>query len=272
MSKELVSVCLPVYNGERTIKETLDSIIEQTYDNIEIIVVDNCSTDNTVEIVKSIQCDKIRLYCNDANLGMAGNWNKCLEYVKGKYIQFVCADDLLLPESVEKKVKMIRKDSNISMVFSASQIINDNNQMVMERHQYHKSCIVDGTKLAKKSYYSKNLYGEPSNVLFRADLIEIVGKFALNTCYTTDWDMWLRLSCQGKVGYVDQVLMKYRISISNETSKINYTKFFEDDKVMMRNIDGYNCMKLSVLDKMIHHIVYNLRVYARTIYMKINCK
>ena len=266
--KNLVSVCVPVYNGSETIVSTLQSIINQTYQNIEIIVVDNCSTDNTVEIVEGINCEKIKLYKNKNNLGMVGNWNQCLEYVNGKYVHFVCADDLLVPECIEKKVDLIQKESDIYMVFSASVIINECDKVMMRRHQYKKNCIVDGKQLAKKSYHIKNLYGEPSNVLFRKEAVYKSGKFATNTCYATDWDLWLRISCLGKVGYLDAELMKYRISTINETSKISYQKFLDDDRVMMQNIESYGCMDINTIDRVIHRIMYIVRMVARRMYMK----
>lgn len=272
MYNELVSICIPVYNGSKTIKGTLDTIINQTYSNIEIIVVDNCSTDNTFTIVKNITCDKIKLYQNERNLGMAGNWNRCLEYVNGKYVHFVCADDLLKPDCIEEKIKIAEQDSEISMVFSASVIISENDEIIMSRHEYKKNCVLDGLKLAKKSYYLKNLYGEPSNVLFRADAIKKIGGFATNTCYATDWDMWLRISCLGKVGYVDKELMQYRISLSNETSKISYKKFLLDDKIMMQNLKEYDCMKLGWTDNCIHRVMYIMRMFARKIFMQIKSK
>ena len=74
----LVSVCVPVYNGANTIEETIKSIIDQTYKNIEIIVVDNCSTDNTVSILRAIDDERLKIYVNDSNLGMEGNWNPWL--------------------------------------------------------------------------------------------------------------------------------------------------------------------------------------------------
>lgn len=74
---DLVSICIPAYNNEKDIKGTLESLLEQTYKNIEIVVVDDASTDSTAAIVESIKDDRIHLYRNEKNLGMAGNWNRC---------------------------------------------------------------------------------------------------------------------------------------------------------------------------------------------------
>lgn len=269
---QVVSICIPVYNGMHTIKDTLDCVLKQSYKNMEIIVVDNCSEDDTVDIVRSFQDDRIRLYINESNIGMAGNWNKCLEYVQGEYIQFVCADDIILPKCIEKKTKMLDEYDDMYMVFGASAIIDASGKVSMTRHEYRKDCVVDGKKLAKHSYHIKNLYGEPTNVMFRASAIPKVGNFVLDSYYATDWDMWLRLSSLGLVGYIDEELMHYRVTSSNQTSKIKFSKFLEDDKIMMQNVDRYQCIDITIMDKLIHRLMYVIRLIARTAYMKLFIK
>lgn len=264
----LVSVCVPVYNGENTIEETVKSIIVQTYKNIEIIVVDNCSTDSTVSILRNINDERLKIYVNDSNLGMAGNWNQCLKYVNGEYVHFVCADDLLYPECISRKVDMLRRNDNVSMVISASELINENGDILLQRHLFSKEVVCDGKKLAKRSFHSRNLYGEPSNVLFKASAVKKVGNFAKNTFYSTDWDMWIRLSCEGNVAYVNEYLMRYRVATGNETSKIGIKRILEDDRKMVANILNYNCLKLNCIDIAIHRVIILMRAFARIIYMK----
>ena len=78
MKKPLVSVCIPAYNSAIYIKKTMESVLSQKYENIELVVVDDCSRDNTVEVVRSVDDPRVRLVQNTDNLGMTGNWNKCL--------------------------------------------------------------------------------------------------------------------------------------------------------------------------------------------------
>lgn len=264
----LISVCVPVYNGESTIEETINAIVNQTYKNIEIIVVDNCSTDNTVSILKKIKDERIRVFINDENLGMVGNWNQCLKYVTGQYVHFVCADDLLSLDCIQKKVDILMKHNEVSMVISASELINDNNQILLQRNLFKKDTICNGKKLAKKSFYTRNLYGEPSNVLFKTSAIKQVGDFAMNTCYSTDWDMWIRLSCTGDVAYINEYLMKYRVATGNETSRIGIKKIIQDDRAMVSNVLSYRCLKVNKIDIVIHRLMILMRAYARIIYMK----
>ena len=87
-----VSVCIPAFNAEGYIRSAIDSVILQTYQDFEILIVDNCSTDHTEAIVAELMLlsEKIIFYKNEQNIGMAENFNKCLEYARGKYIKFLC--------------------------------------------------------------------------------------------------------------------------------------------------------------------------------------
>ena len=90
----------------------------------------------------------------------------------------------------------------------------------------------------------------------------------MNTFYYTDWDMWIRLSCEGNVAYVNEYLMKYRVATGNETSKIGIKRILEDDRRMVANVLSYNCLKLNCIDIAIHRVMIIMRAYARVLYMK----
>ena len=264
----LVSICIPVYNSENTIKVTLESVLEQTYSNIEIIVIDNCSTDNTWQIINSFTDSRIKKFKNDTNIGMVRNWNKCLEYATGVYVHFLCGDDVLTPDSIEKKVNLADADDGISLVFSATEIINEADEVVLTRRQFKKDCVLNGAKLARKSFKSKNLYGEPSNVLFRRQFLAETGLFNVNLIYSIDWEMWLRLSVVGKVGYVCEPLMKYRISKTNGTSGLTAKRILEDDILFIESLKTEGILKLDVFSILYHRFIILLRLYARKIFMK----
>ena len=265
-----VSVCIPVYNGEDTIEAAIQSVLNQSYENLEIIVVDNASTDSTLQKIQRFDDNRIKVFVNESNLGMAGNWNKCLEYVTSEFVHFLCADDVMERDCIEKKVKAIQEPNTV-MVYSSSELIDDKDEVLMKRVQYKSDRRFDGMKLAKKSFLSRNLYGEPSNVLFKAEVIRQVGGFSLDTCYVTDWEFWLRVSTLGDVAYLKDILVKYRVSNGNTTSKLTNKKMLMDDKVMVKKIEEDGFLKVSFLEKKIHHLMYFLRMYARNIYMRIKC-
>ena len=109
----LVSICIPAYNNAAYIKDTIDSILSQTYKNLELVIVDDKSKDDTVAVIKSIPDERIRLYENEKNLGMSGNWNHCLELCKGEYIKLICADDMLAPDAIEKEARALTEHPDV---------------------------------------------------------------------------------------------------------------------------------------------------------------
>ena len=93
--KDKVSICIPTYNGAQFIRKTLESVLNQSYQNIEVIVNDDCSTDNTMDIVRSMNDSRIKIYANEENLGLVRNWNMTVSYATGEFVKLMCQDDLL---------------------------------------------------------------------------------------------------------------------------------------------------------------------------------
>ena len=266
---KLVSICIPMYNHARTIRETLLSALYQSYDNIEVIVVDDCSTDKSMEIVSTFHDPRLRVYKNEKNLGMVGNWNKVLSLAKGEFTLILHGDDRLYITSIEKKVAFMNQGNNIMLAISASMVINRKNEVLMERHPFRGTRIMNGKKMAKYSYRTKNIYGEPGNVLFRTSVAKKLGGFADNTVYATDWDLWLRLSCLGRVAYSNEVLMEYRITETNVTSKTDTKRMLDDDIVMTENIKKYGLLKISKGDEFLHRGIIIARTLLRNAYLAI---
>ena len=131
MDNAEISICIPVYNAEKYIEETIKSVLNQSFSNFELIIIDNHSTDDTVNIVKEFKDERIKLFQNNKNLGMVRNWNECLNKVQGKYIQFVCSDDVLYKECLKEKIELMKKNNNIVMVVSNTDIIDSNGKKII---------------------------------------------------------------------------------------------------------------------------------------------
>jgi len=121
MKSPLVSICIPCYNCEKYIKDTLISAINQTYKNIEIVIVDNNSTDNSWEIIKKfkekyISKVKIKTYKNNKNIGMTPNWNRCIKLAKGDYISFFHADDIYNKNLIKQSVDLINRFKKVKLI------------------------------------------------------------------------------------------------------------------------------------------------------------
>lgn len=120
----LVSVLVPTYNREAYIHDCIQSALSQSYPHIEVVVVDNCSTDRTLEICNDLagRDSRVRVFQNSENIGPVRNWKKCAEYAQGEYIKVLFSDDMLLPTCIEELVKAIQLQANIGIAYCAALI------------------------------------------------------------------------------------------------------------------------------------------------------
>lgn len=127
-----VSIGLPVYNGERFLRETLDAILAQTFEDFELIISDNASTDNTAEICQEyVAKDKrIRYFCNAENLGAARNYNRTFELARGKYFKWAACDDLIAPEYLEQCVEVLEKFPSVILCYSREVAIDEQGKQI----------------------------------------------------------------------------------------------------------------------------------------------
>jgi len=129
-NKAKVSILIPVYNRTKIILETLHSAIRQTYENLEVIVVDNKSTDGTFEIVKKFAQThlNVKVYQNAKNIGPVKNWRKCLDYATGEYAKILWSDDLIAPEFIEKTLPSLTNNHDVGFVFTGTEIFYETGQ------------------------------------------------------------------------------------------------------------------------------------------------
>lgn len=234
--RELISVCIPTYNNEDVIEKTLQSIINQTYKKIEIIIVDDCSKDNTVDVINGIKDDRIVLHRNNQNLGMSGNWNRCVSLAKGKFIKLICADDILEVDCLEKEIDAFSHDSNIVMSISDSKLINEDDKSAGVFPRYPKKGVIEGRKIARKSLIISNFFGMPCAVMFKKEAFEKVGGFDAHFYYILDFDLWIRIAGTGKVNVLREQLNHFRVRRDSNTGKVFTTdkqRYYEEHKYLV---------------------------------------
>ena len=277
MSLPLVSICIPVYNGEPYIYKTLNSAINQTYKNIEILIFDNCSTDKTAEIIKTFKDNRITYHLNDANYGGLRNFNKCLESGNGEFIKLLNADDLLKPNAIEMQVEALINNPDASMCITATNVINEFDEVIMKRQLYKKSLKVDGRKIAKKTLLrGRSIYGEPSTVLLRRDRTRQVGYFSDLLPYSTDVDYFMRLSYVGDVYYINEFLSDWRVSSTNATSNIlfknfsNFSSHLIDWDILIKRHSEFQVISLNILDKLIAKTSITIMFFLKFVFLTYN--
>ncbi len=226
----LVSICIPAYNSERYILETVERALNQTWKNLEVLVVDDASTDGTVDKLKTIKDPRFRFYVNDQNMGMAGNWNRCVCRCRGAYVKLVPADDILYPDCIEKSVPYLMRHPDIKLVVTGTDLINDEGQIRGRYAHWPVRGVFNGKKLAKSSILLNNFFGNPVCALFRKQDFEATGGFDEDIPYILDFDLWLGLSSMGRVAVEPESMNAFRVRRDSNTGKLvgkggaDYTK------------------------------------------------
>ncbi|MES2592725.1 MAG: glycosyltransferase family 2 protein [Bacteroidota bacterium] len=228
----LISICIPTYNGEKYLKECLNSVLSQTYKNIEIIIVDDCSTDATTAILENYMAEdrRIILYKNTSNLGLVGNWNKCLELAKGEWIKFVFQDDLIVHDCIEKQQKAVKEhffvvcDREFIFDNSVSETVKEyyNRHLLTLKKLVNTKNTVYLTDLQISKYAAENIslnfFGEPTAVMFKTEIIKEIGIFNLELSQICDLEYWLRIATLKGAVYIPETLVSFRIHAQSTTS------------------------------------------------------
>lgn len=210
-----VSVCIPVYNGSNYIAAAIQSILSQTYTDLHLFVCDNCSTDNTEEIVRTFTDSRVTYIRNSTNLGPVGNANRCLELADGEYVSIFHHDDVMLPRNLELKVHVLDTNpavgfvhSNIMLVDADAQVIAGDIWNVDSRRNY----IDDGMSVLHRylEYLPLGASIFIGSVLARRSCYEDVGQFSGDVPNCADSEMWMRMMIFYKVACIGVPLVLYR--------------------------------------------------------------
>jgi len=219
----LVSICIPSYNCGAFIESTLNSVLQQTYRPLEVIITDDCSTDGTVGIIKGFSDPRIRLIQNDANLGVGFNWNKALSFATGTYIKLMGGDDLVYPECIHRQVQALEDpaSSNVVLAVCNADVVNARGQTVLRRRSSFQTGQISGRRLIRNSVrWGTNRIGEPVAGLFRRAILEKSGMFDPANPYMIDLAFWAELLKHGDAFLDETRLVAFRISVGSVSAKV----------------------------------------------------
>ena len=234
--KPLVSVITPVYNGENTIGKTIESVINQTFDDFEMIIVDDISTDNTKKIVEDYakKDKRIKYYILPEKGGASAARNMAIAKAKGRYIAFLDGDDLWYPEKLEKQIKFMQ-DNDYGFTYTDYEYIDEND---------NKLNII--RKCPKKMTYHRMLLGDSVGCLTVIYDSQKAGKINIPTLKKrNDYALWCLVLKKVKKGFkLDEVLSLYRKGDnSNTLSSGSKFKLLKYHYQVHRNINGFNPVK-----------------------------
>ena len=268
--KPLVTVAIPAFQGAEYIRFAIDSVLSQSFGDYELLIVDNASSDETVEIVRSYSDPRIVLVCNEKNIGAEGNWNKCLMVARGRFIKILPHDDTLERHCLKDQVEILLADQmeRLSLVFCARNIVSKEGKVLAKRHlrgvgtgeiaarRLIRLCVRRGT----------NLIGEPGAVMFRASAACVSGNVNGTIPYVIDLDYWVRLLDHGDAYYIDSPLSSFRVSASSWSVEIgarqskDYTRFIELVSIgrvdYISNFDKYLGRLSALLNGLLRRVFY----------------
>ncbi|MDP4285499.1 MAG: glycosyltransferase [Bacteroidota bacterium] len=220
----LVTVCIPNYNKADFIGDTIDSIYSQIYRNIELIIIDDCSTDNSVEVIQNKIINppfKTTFLQNSENRGICYSLNKAIEISNGKYYQMIGSDDLILNNKINNQVNILEQLSDdYALTFGKPYRIDIHGKSLQK--DYYESIDFDISNLKNACFEDlllKNFIPSTSH-LVRMDAIKKVGMYD-ESLYAEDWDLWLRIIKQFKFFFTNEYDSAYRIvpsSLSNNSN------------------------------------------------------
>ena len=245
-----VSVLIPTYNYAHYLDETIQSVLDQSFQDFELVIVDNHSTDNTEELVKKYLADtRISYYKNPKNLGLVGNWNQCLLYAKGDYIKYLCADDKLHPEMLAKYVSVMEQYPNVSLITCDKQLF-DGQPWLVELPLQH---LHGGKEVIYHTFNSKSWIGEPTSVMFRKSNLYL-GNFLPGYILHVDWEFWNRHLTVGDCYIIPEPLAYVRAHASQNTRTAISKACFEE-YTMAKLLYGYKGFDNEVDRRKIRKIV-----------------
>ena len=241
--KGLVSICIPTYNGAQYIEKCIDTCIAQTYSNIEIIICDDCSTDATVELIKTLaqKDNRIKLYRNSNNKGLVGNWNATLSYAQGEYIKWLFQDDWMEPNAIEEFV--VTAKQGFDFIISKRNFILEESATTQDKeyfnHQVKK--LENHFPDSETGHYflpieiavfvtdfiALNFIAEPSLIFFKRSLIDKVGLYDKLFHQICDLEYNVRLASEVGVYVINKALCHFAIHANSTTNSNIHQKYFQ---------------------------------------------
>lgn len=258
MTKPLISVCIPVYNGEKYLNPCLDSVMLQTFTNYEVIVCDDGSKDKSGSIIEEYakKYPQIKFFKNESNLGLVGNWNRCIEHANGTWIKFLFQDDLMNTNCLEEMAKQTSAEVELIVCkrnFLIDKPLTDdikdyyaNRVRTLENTGYFASNDFSAETISRIAIEnpSMNFIAEPSLSMFRKISIQKLGTFDPELKQICDLEFFLRIASVFGLRYIPQQLCSFRIHDSSTTEKnVNSNDYY------MENIEA---------------IVYALKLLTKT--------
>lgn len=251
MNSPLVSVLMPAYNAEKYIGEAIESILNQSYKNLELIIIDDCSIDNTWNVIQeySKKDKRIQLVKNRNNLKLSKTLNKGINLARGIFIARMDADDVSLPKRLELQVNYLLKNTEVGIVGGVMEI-TDINGCITGKREYPKN-----DKLIRRNMFFYSPFSHPL-IMIRASVLKLSGLYDPSYNPAEDYELYFRIGLYTKFANLPSTLLRYRIVPKSMTT--GGTKEMEEKTIEIRNKYGntpkYKMTKLMKMYNWFHQL------------------
>src|SRR6185437_3617110 len=230
-----VSVVVPNYNHARFLRQRIDSILNQSFQDFELILLDDCSTDDSRPILSSYASDpRVRLEFSEKNSGNSyKQWNKGVRFARGQYVWIAESDDCADPRLLEKLVALLDANPSVQFAFCRSRMLSEDGSLdgfaetrfwASDQDCWSADYCKDGSEVCRNYMIRTNIVLNASSALFRKAAYESVGGADENFRLMSDWKLWASMMLQGKVAYLSEPLNLYRFHGLTQRSKVSFTE------------------------------------------------
>jgi glycosyltransferase involved in cell wall biosynthesis len=213
-----VSICIPAHNAARYLPQAIESAVGQEFKDFELVVLDNASTDQTLEVCEGYRDPRFR-YEYEATPGQSIAWNRCLDLASGKYVILLHADDELQPQFLTRAVEMLDSNHDVGLVHCAVEQI-DESGTPLQLQRLFDTDVVDRDEVVLRRLLLEGCVINPAGVIVRREVYDSVGTFTDQVVWGVDWHMWIRIAMGWPVTYVGEPLARYRQHTASGTSGV----------------------------------------------------
>ncbi|MDQ0428874.1 glycosyltransferase involved in cell wall biosynthesis [Planomicrobium stackebrandtii] len=228
-----VSVIIPTYNRAELLKKAVKSLESQSHQNIEIIIIDDFSTDDTAQVVEKMNDDRIVYLKHDINKGGSEARNTGIKRATGRFIGFLDSDDQWLPDKLEKQLQLFKDQPDVGVIYTGVQVVNENNQPTRKIVPAHRGNILP-------KLFESNCIDTTSSVLVKREVLEQVEGFDAGLPSCQDWDLYIRLAQVTKFDFVKESMVLFyhhsgeRITTNKKSVLNGHLSIFEKYKNMAK--------------------------------------
>jgi glycosyltransferase involved in cell wall biosynthesis len=277
-----VTVGIPSYDCAEYIAEAIASALAQDVDGLEVLVIDDGSTDGTMDVIAGFDDPRLRVLRNETNIGAGGNWNRVVTEARGRYLKVMGCDDVLLSGSLADEVAVLESEPGVEVVTGARQLITEKGRPIGRRgHGGLRGRVqrdVAGREMVRKG---SNLVGDPCATLLRTESVRAVGGFDETAPYCIDMDLWMRLLERGDLYILDRPVAQYRIVGTSWSASVSGTQD-ADVTALLRRTVGRGAFGATVADaeagsrharrlararRLVYRALFDLETRRRALYL-----